>query len=226
MFPPDFGGWKPLPRGIVTLRKAKELAYLFFLASLIVGLYLTFAVGPLVFVLGAIGAFFGYFHVAPPVRLGYRGMGEAGVAVSFGLLPAVGSFLVQTRTVTASSILVGIPLGLLTATILMNHDQIFYEPYRQKAKRSLTVILGRQRSMWTAFLLTLMSYAIVILAIPAGLLPLRSLAVMLSLPLFARQTQLYRARVHSPPHYVNLTVTTFLLSVAFGLLLSLGLVLG
>ena len=108
----------------------------------------------------------------------------------------------------------------------MNHDQIFYETYRQKAKRSLTVILGRHRSMWTAFLLTLMSYSIVILAIPAGLLPLRSLAVMLSLPLFARQTQLYRARVHSPPHYVNLTVTTFLLSVAFGLLLSLGLVLG
>ncbi len=226
MFPPDFGGWKPLPRNMMTLGEVKGLAYAFFLLALAIGAYLTYATGPLVFVLGAIGAFFGFFHVAPPLRLGYRGLGEAGVAVSFGLLPAIGSFFVQTRTILLGSVLVGIPLGLLTATILMNHDQIFYEPYRQSGKRSLTVILGRRASMNVSLSLTVVSYLIVLLAVPVGLLPAASAIVLISLPLFARQVQLYRSVAGSPMHYVKLTMTTFLLSVSFGVLLALGLVVG
>ncbi len=224
MFPPDFGGWKPLPRKMMTLGEVKGLAYAFFLLALAIGLYLTYATGPLVFVLGAVGAFFGFFHVAPPLRLGYRGLGEAGIAVSFGLLPAIGSFFVQTRYVSLGSVLAGIPLGLLTATILMNHDQIFYGPYQQSGKKSLTVILGRRASMNLSLLLTVVSYLIVLLAIPFGLLPWPSAIVLISLPLFARQVQLYRSVAASPLHYVKLTMTTFLLSVSFGILLALGLV--
>ncbi len=226
MFPPDFGGWKPLPRNIMTLGEVKRLAYAFFLLALTVGLYLTYATGPIVFALGAIGAFFGFFHVAPPLSLGYRGLGEAGVAVSFGLLPAIGSFFVQTRYISLESAIIGIPLGLLTATILMNHDQIFYEPFQQAGKRSLTVILGRRASMNVSLLMTLVSYLIVLLAIPVGLLPPTSAIVLLSLPLFGREVRLYRSMSPSPVHYVKLTMTTFVLSVSFGVLLALGLVVG
>ena len=222
MFPPDFGGWKVLPRKLMTFGQAKLAAFLFFLPALAVGLYLTAIAGPIVFVLGSIGAFFAYFHVAPPLRLGYRGLGlsEIGIFLSFGVLPTIGSFYVQSGYISPLSVLVGIPLGLLTTTILVNHDQIFFDAYGKAGKRSFTVTAGRKAAAVTAFILTLLSYIVVSVAVFLRMLPLPTVLVLLSLPLYFRQIQLYRTPAQSPLHFVKLTQTTFALSVVFGSLLA------
>jgi 1,4-dihydroxy-2-naphthoate octaprenyltransferase len=228
LFPPDFGGWKILPRGLMTFGQAKLTAYLFFMLTVIVGLYLTVLVGPVVLLLGTVGLFFAYFHVAPPLRIGYRGLGlsELGIFLSFGMLPIMGSFYVQSAYVSTSSVLLGVPLGFLTTTVLINHDQIFFETYQKTGKKSYTVTVGRGRAVTTAFLLTLASYFTVLFGILVKLLPTTTGLVLLTIPLFVRQIQLYRTQPQSPLHYVKLTQTTFALSVIFGLLLSIGLLFG
>ncbi len=228
MFPPDFGGWKVLPRGLMTFDKAKLTAYLFFMLTIIVGLYLTLVTGPIVLLLGAIGFFFAYFHVAPPLRLGYRGLGlsELGIFLSFGILPVVGSFYVQSGYVSPLSALMGLPLGFLTTTVLINHDQIFFDSYQKSGKRSFTVTVGRRVAFAAAFALTLASYLIVLGAVVWRLLPAFAGLVLLTLPLYFIQIRSYRTSARSPLHYVKLTQTTFALSVIFGLLLTVGLILG
>ena len=228
MFPPDFGGWKPLPRGFITFGHAKLVAYLFFSVTILVGLYLTLVAGPLLLLLGAVGIFFAYFHVAPPLRLGYRGLGlsEIGIFLSFGLLPVIGSFYVQSSYVSTLSLITGMPLGLLTTSVLINHDQIFYDPYVKAGKRSFTVTVGRKPAMTTALILTLFSYAIVLAAALGKLIPMTTLLVFLTLPLFIMQTKLYTTPAQSPLHYVKLTQATFALSIIFGVLLALGLAVG
>ena len=86
MFPPDFGGWKVLPRGLMTFNQAKLLAYSFLVPAILIGFYLAYVAGPVILLLGFVGVFFAYFHVAPPLRLGYRGLGlsEFGIFLSFG----------------------------------------------------------------------------------------------------------------------------------------------
>lgn len=228
MFPPDFGGWKILPRGLMGFGQAKMTAYLFFTVTIILGLYLTALRGLTVLWLGAIGLFFAYFHVAPPLRLGYRGMGlsELGIFISFGLLPVAGTFYVQASHISPLSLLMGVPLGFLTTAVLINHDQIFYDAYLKSGKRSFTVTVGRKAALITAFAITLASYLIIIGAIIVRFVPAYTALVILTLPLFILQTQLYATPAESPLHYVKLTQVTFALSVIFGLLLSLGLVLG
>ncbi len=228
MFPPNFGGWKILPRGLMTFGEAKLAAYLFFIITILVGLYLTVLTGPIVLLLGAVGLFFAYFHVAPPLRLGYRGWGlsELGIFFSFGVLPVIGSFYVQSGHVSSSSILLGVPLGFLTTTVLINHDQIFFEAYQKTGKRSYTVTAGRGKARATAFLLTLASYFTVLGAIIGKLFPSASGLVLLTLPLFIKQIQMYRTPARSPLHYVKLTQTTFAMSVIFGLTLAIGLLFG
>jgi 1,4-dihydroxy-2-naphthoate octaprenyltransferase len=227
-FPPDFGGWKILPRGLMTFSQAKFTAYLFFMLTIVVGLYLTLLTGPVVLLLGAVGLFFAYFHVAPPLRLGYRGFGlsELGIFLSFGVLPVIGCFYVQSGYVSMLPVLVGMPLGLLTAAILINHDQIFFDAYKTAAKRSYTVTVGRTAAAATAFALALASYAIVLGTAIGGLLPRFAVMVLLTFPLFLIQTRLYRTPAESPLHYVRLAQTTFTLSVTFGLLLTVGLLIG
>lgn len=228
MFPPDFGGWKVLPRGLMTFAQARTFAYLFFSAAAAVGLYLTIATGPVVLLLGGIGLFFAYFHVAPPLRLGYRGLGlgELGIFLSFGVLPIVGSFYVQTGYVSILSVLVGIPIGFLTTSVLINHDQIFFDAYQKGAKKSFTVTVGRRVAMATTFILTAASYAMILVAVALRLLPIDTLLALVTVPLFINQTNLYRTPAQSPLHYVKLTQTTFALSAIFGVLLALGLILG
>jgi len=228
MFPRDFGGWKVLPRGLMSVHQAKMVAYFFFSATILVGLYLTMIAGPLVFVLGAIGIFFAYFHVAPPLRLGYRGLGlgEIGIFLSFGVLPVIGSFYVQSGHLSALSAIVGVPLGLLTTCILINHDQIFYDPYVKSGKRSFTVTVGRKHAVVAAAVFTAVSYLIVLAGVINRLLPLTTLLTMLTLPLFIKQLQLYMTPARSPLHYVKLTQVSFALSVSFGVLLALGLAIG
>jgi len=228
MFPPDFGGWKPLPRGFITFGHAKLVAYLFFSVTILVGLYLTLVAGPLLLLLGAVGIFFAYFHVAPPLRLGYRGLGlsEIGIFLSFGVLPVIGSIYVQSSYVSTLSLITGMPLGLLTTSVLINHDQIFYDPYVKAGKRSFTVTVGRKPAMTTALILTLFSYAIVLAAALGKLIPMTTLLVFLTLPLFIMQTKLYTTPAQSPLHYVKLTQATFALSIIFGVLLALGLAVG
>ncbi len=227
MFPADFGGWKPLPRGLMTFSQAKLVAYFFFLLGATIGLYLTLLTGPVVLVLGLVGAFFAYFHVSPPLRLGYRGLGlsEFGIFLSFGVLPVLGSFYVQAVSVNFLSVIVGIPLGLLTASVLINHDQIFFDPYLKAGKRSLTVTLGRKHAMQAAFALTLLAYAVVALAVARSLLPITCLLVFGTVPFFAMQTRLYLRRAETPLHYVKLTQLTLVLSVLYGVLFSAGLVI-
>jgi len=228
MFPPDFGGWKILPRGLMTFGQAKLTAYVFFMLTMIVGLFLTLLTGPFVLLLGAVGLFFAYFHVAPPLRLGYRGLGlsELGIFLSFGILPVVGCFYVQTGQVSLLPVLMGVPLGLLTAAILINHDQIFFDAYQTGGKKSYTVTVGRNTAVATAFTIALASYAIVIGAVMFGPLPRFAALVLLTLPLYLIQTRLYLKPAQSPLHYVKLTQLTFALSVTFGLLLAVGLLMG
>jgi 1,4-dihydroxy-2-naphthoate octaprenyltransferase len=228
MFPPDFGGWKILPRGLMTFGGAKRTAYFFFILAAGIGLYLVYVRGPIVLLLGLIGLFFAYFHVAPPLKLGYRGLGlgELGILLAFGILPVTGSFYVQTGNLSPIPVLIGLPLGFLTTCVLVNHDQIFFDAYQKSGKRSLTVTIGREAAYAVAFTLTLVSYLVMIVGILVRLVSATSGLVLLTLPLYFKQIQLYKTTARSPLHYVKLTQTTFALSVIFGFLLALGLIVG
>jgi 1,4-dihydroxy-2-naphthoate octaprenyltransferase len=114
----------------------------------------------------------------------------------------------------------------LTTTVLINHDQIFFDAYKKSAKKSYTVTVGRKKAVVTAFALTLSSYGIILGAILWRFLPASTGLVLLTLPLYLIQIRLYQTAAKSPLHYVKLTQTTFALSVVFGLLLTLGLLIG
>ncbi|HYB04407.1 MAG TPA: prenyltransferase, partial [Nitrososphaerales archaeon] len=145
MFPPDFGGWKPLPRGLITLRKAKVVSGLLFFGSLLISLYFWTVVGYWSFILAGAGILLATFYTAPPIKLDYRGkgLGEIAILLAFGPIPVLGAYYVQTAVLSISALLVSIPIGIMTVTILVDHDMIFFEVYQRAKKFSLGAVLGR-----------------------------------------------------------------------------------
>jgi 1,4-dihydroxy-2-naphthoate octaprenyltransferase len=227
LFPPDFPGWKVIPRGVITSKLARNYSYIMFGIAILIGIYFTLVVGYWALVLAGLGIFFGYFYTGPPLMLDFRGkaLGELSIFMSFGIIPTLGSFYVQTGQLSIFAIFVSIPAGILTTTVLMNHNQIFFEPYTKTGKRTLTIVLGRERALYTTIFLTALAYAVVISLSLLQITPITSLLVLFAVPLTLRQVKLSLKKDKILPEYANLTQITFLGDIAFGLLLALGLVL-
>ncbi|MCR8643087.1 prenyltransferase [Paenibacillus sp. N1-5-1-14] len=128
------------------------------LLTVVCGALLAVMRGPMVWVYGILGALIAYFYVAPPLRLAYRGKGfsEVSILVSFGILPVLGSYYVQTGTYDMKALLVSLPIGLLTTLILFNHHFLHWQADEEAGKRTLVVVLGEERALaFSRFILIL-----------------------------------------------------------------------
>jgi 1,4-dihydroxy-2-naphthoate octaprenyltransferase len=226
MFPKEFPGWKPIPRGLMSVSQGLTISLAFYLLTIAVGVYLSVAVGWVALAIAVPGIFLSYFYVAPPLKLDYRGLalGEIAIFLSFGPIPALGAYYVLTGSLAILPLLVSIPSGILTVNLLLTHDMIFYEPYRAAGKRSLTVVLGRVRAERLTFGLALGAYALVAVLAAARVVPLASLLVVLALPILLSQGR--PSEVERPvQEYAKMTGRLFVHSVMFAVLFAAGLVL-
>lgn len=228
MFPKDFGGWKPIPRRMISVQRAKLISWLLFTGSLLLALLFTFLVGLWSFILGALGVALAVFYTAPPAKLDYRGyaLGEMAIFLAFGPVPVLGSFYVQAARLTLPAFLVAMPVGIMTVTILIDHDMIFYEVYRAARKFSLAAVLGKARALSASFSLTLTSYAITIALISVRILPILCLAApLLSAAILARKIAVFRQPKQPPPYYVPFTANAMFANWVFTLALIAGLLI-
>jgi len=226
LFPKDAPGWKPIPRGLVTVGEGFAVALLFYSLSVAIGVYLSLVVGWFALAIAIPGIVLSWVYTAPPIKLDYRGLGlgELSIMVSFGPIPALGAYYVLAHSVSFVPVLAAVPAGLLTANVLISHDLVFYDSYKMTGKQSLAVRLGKRS---TARLLTGVSaaaYALVALSVALGYFPVAALLVLATLPVAVGLADI-DGRERPPPEYGRRTMTTFALSVAFSGLLALGLLL-
>jgi len=228
MFPPDFGGWKPLPRGLISSRNAKLVSYLLFLGSLAIGALFFYLVGPWALVLGAAGALLAIIYTAPPFKLDYRGLGlgELSILFAFGPMPVLGSYYVQTAHLSFTAFLLSIPIGLMTVTILIDHDTIFYEVYMKARKLSLATVLGRRRALEISLAFSMVAYAVVISMALLRMIPIWSIAApVISALLLLRKAGVYSRPNEPPPYYVPFTQNALLADWTLFLVLAVSLLI-
>jgi 1,4-dihydroxy-2-naphthoate octaprenyltransferase len=224
MFPKEFGGWKPLPRGLISIENARAVSMSLFALSLIIGAYFWYLVGFWAFGLALAGVLLAYFYTAPPLKLDYHGfaLGEIAILLSFGPIPVLGAYYVQTGLIPWSAFIASIPIGLLTVTVLIDHDMIFYEVYSKSKKLSLGTVLGRKNALRTSLALTVSSYIITIALAVGGVLPIYAvLAPFASTLVLARKASAFSHPREPPPYYVPFTVNGLISNWIFTLVLVL-----
>jgi 1,4-dihydroxy-2-naphthoate octaprenyltransferase len=142
------GGSRAVELGLITERGTRLTATALLLTSTAIGLYLTFRVGTGVLVFGLAGAFAGYFYTAPPLRLvARRGLGELAIGMTFGPLITGGMFYTLTSTYSWTSLLVGLPIGLLIANILLINQVPDMEADASTGKNHLVVTFGKENAV-------------------------------------------------------------------------------
>lgn len=228
LFPKEFPGWKPITRGVMGVRQGFAISGLLYGLSVAIGLYLSIVVGWPAIGIALPGILLSYFYTAPPLKLDYRGLGlgELSILLAFGPIPCLGAYYVLTGSVSALPVLASVSTGLLTVNVLLMHDLIFLEPYRQAGKRSLAVVLEAGRTQALVGSSTVLSYAIILASVAAGRLPLGGLLCLCAVPLFLWSRARLPPGQPPPQTYGTRTTRTFFHTVAFTLLLALGLFLG
>ncbi len=162
--------------------------------------------------------------MAPPLRLAYigRGLGELDILISFGILPLVGSYYVQSGTVTWTSMLASLPIGLYTMSVLYFHHFLHWRADKTAGKITPVVALGERGARIAGSLILLLIALTFIADAILSVYPWYSMIVILTV--LPTQFRLQRA-TSDLKFYMQLMATNFNGNLQAALLVMLALLI-
>lgn len=172
--------------GLLPPRRVLTGAWVAFGAAVACGLYLTAVAGIWVLVIGIASILAGVLYTGGPRPYGYAGLGELFVFLFFGLVAVGGSYYVQVERLDSAAVLLGVPVGLLAAAILVVNNVRDMETDRRAGKITLAVRLGRQRARRLYAALVGLALVLPVAYVAAGTLPALALVSLLAAPLARR----------------------------------------
>ncbi len=179
------GGSRVIQYGLVSLRSMAAISAACYLAAAAIGLILL-AIAPSVqlLVIGVVGIVVSLGYTAPPLRFVYRGLGELSVAIGFGPLMLLGAYVVQTHGALAwEPFVASVPIALLVALILYVNEIPDRRGDARAGKRTLPVRFPREVIITGYRVAAALAFAVVIVGVVAGWLPIPALLVLLTIPL-------------------------------------------
>ena len=168
--------------GLASASAVKKAAIYSFLVAAIAGLSLAWLTSWWLLLIGAAAVFAAWTYTGGKKPYGYSGLGEISVFVFFGLVATVGSYYVQTETITLHSFVVAIPMGSLSCAILAANNIRDRAKDETVGKHTLAVRLGDRRSRILFFTLLLSAHVAPLLTLsPWSLLTLLALPATIGL---------------------------------------------
>jgi 1,4-dihydroxy-2-naphthoate octaprenyltransferase len=176
------GGSGVLPENILTSKSVYIAGILFLLIGTIVGSYLVLVRGITIAIILVFAIFAVYFYSTTIVN---AGLGEIFVAVK-GTLIVIGTVYVQIGALEPAALYNGIIIGLLSAVVLLVNSFPDYDADRSKGRRTLVIILGKQRASKIFPLLILIPYVLIMAGIVSSYTTVLSGLCFLSIPFAVR----------------------------------------
>lgn len=216
--------------GLATPRELEIAIAVVLGVAALVGLALATVGGPAFLAVGAAAIVATLAYTGGPFPYGYRGLGEVFVFIFFGLVAVMGTAFLQAGRVELLHVLAAVPVGALITAILVVNNLRDVSTDGAVGKRTLAVILGDgfARAEYALCLAVAWAVPVVALLVPWGvpttvgpLVLLPAFALPLAVPLWRT------VRADGDPRRLNTVLRgTARLSLAFGVLLAIGLAAG
>src|SRR3989304_4227041 len=116
----------------------------FYIIAIGIGIYLGIVRGGFILLLLAFGFFCAYFYTAPPIRFGYRGLGEIAQLLCFGPGIGLGAYYVQTQRVSWEAFWGTLPFGMMLFSMITINEIPDYLEDREGGKLNLVARFGRK----------------------------------------------------------------------------------
>jgi 1,4-dihydroxy-2-naphthoate octaprenyltransferase len=221
---PFSGGKRVLVDGLLTVRETWAIALAGYAICIGAGLAIALLREPAVLWFGLAGVALAFFYHAPPLRLSYRGWGEAAVFLAYGPLICAGTFLVMAREIAPWVVWLALPLGVLIAAFLWINEFPDWRADAGAGKRTLVVRLGRQRAADVFLMLVVVAFLLLFVSFAFGV-PLGALGALLATVPATRAALTLHAHPEDTQRIVPAQAQTLLAFVLYALGAALGLLL-
>jgi len=195
---PYTGGSGLLSSGVIQPQRMRRVFVTFYLVAIGIGVFLGVMRGPFILLLLAIGFFCAYFYTAPPIRFGYRGLGELAQLLCFGPGIGIGAYFVQAQRISWEAFWGTLPFGImLFAMITINEIPDYFED-RRGGKLNLVARFGRETGVWLFIASLLSAYAVILVGVILGRIPVLGLISLLTLPIAYKTISILKVYYREP----------------------------
>ncbi|MFW6306907.1 MAG: prenyltransferase, partial [Bacillota bacterium] len=195
-----------------------------FLCSIPFGIYLSLHRDWLIFLIGTIGAFAGFFYTARPISYKYYGLGGPSIFIWMGVIMVWGIYYIQTGIQSWYPVWVGIPVSFLITGMQHSNELRDYENDKKNGLKTAPVIIGFKAARYIYYFLISSAYLSLGILIKYKLLPLWTLFAFITLPMaYNRIKTVYNAREQNDLIGIDLKMAS--LNVEFGMALVITLII-
>lgn len=200
---PYAGGSRTLSDGLIQPQSMRRVFTTFYIIAIGIGLCLGMVKGPFVLFLLVLGFFCAFFYTAPPIRFGYRGLGEIAQLICFGPAIGLGAYYVQAQRISWEAFWGTLPFGImLFSMITINEIPDYFEDLKA-GKLNLVARFGRETGVWLFIVSLLSAYGVILTGVLLRRIPLLGLISLLTLPIAYKTISIlrthYQERVKMAP---------------------------
>jgi 1,4-dihydroxy-2-naphthoate octaprenyltransferase len=167
--------------GLKSPKAVKNAAITAYFFASLCGLALSLRTSPILILIGVISIIAAWNYTGGKKPYGYQGFGEISVFIFFGLVATMGSYFAQSQKISWSALLLAIPMGALSCTILGLNNLRDRPKDEAVGKKTLAVRLGDAKARILLIFFLLVSF---LTAIGAAVITPWALIVLATLPFY------------------------------------------
>jgi 1,4-dihydroxy-2-naphthoate octaprenyltransferase len=208
--------------GWLSANQVRRGAMMSFAVAALLGSYLVWIGGWPILMIGLLSIASGLAYTGGPQPVAYTGLGEFFVLLFFGLVAVLGSYYLQTGSLSWTAAIAGVAVGMPAAAVLVVNNYRDLENDREVGKNTLAVRLGRRASQTEYALLMLTPFALLPLLAGSGSSRFGWITPVILLP-WAIYLVIQLRHTTSGQVCNRLLAATAQFQLVFGLLLCIGL---
>ncbi|MBP7733670.1 MAG: prenyltransferase [Caldisericia bacterium] len=183
---PFNGGSGILPAGLMKPKQALWYGIICLLLAVPIGVYFVWLKGWMLLPLLALGALCIVLYTPLILKIDFP---EWSPGLGLGVLPVLGAYFVQTGLYSTNALIASIPSGLLVLNLLLLNEFPDVEADKIANKRTLPIRIGIKGAAIVYTIVTLLTYAWIVLSVILGWMPVWTLLGLLTLPLAIKAIQ-------------------------------------
>jgi len=173
------GGTGVLPEGLLEPKSVYRVGIIFLVIGSIIGAYFVYTDGIIIAIILGFAIISIYFYSTKIVD---SGLGEFFVAVKGGMI-VIGTFFIQSNTLTLEIVFGGITVGVLSSLVLFIASFPDHDADKSKGRKTLVIALGKNKAKNVFWIFPMIAYITIVTGVLTQNLPIFSLLTLLTIPI-------------------------------------------
>lgn len=216
------GGTGVLPDGLLKPSHVYRAGIVFLILGSLAGIYFVVLYGWIIAAILGFAVMSIYFYSTKIVD---SGLGEVFVGIK-GTMIVLGTMFIQTQGIELTNVLAGVVAGTLSSFVLYITSFPDYDADKQKGRRTLVIVLGKNKASSIFWAFPAVSYGVMIGGVALGALPIFSLIMLAMIPLVLKTGIKMRELIDDTERFVSIMKSTLVFSRITGSLFVVGFLIG